>query len=569
MAENFDDEISIPEIPDDHPLSGYSKVNESGNHVTVEHEDNPGNLITIDKSKIEDPDMHQKLAVIPWKDSGEAPAELSPLQQRYNQELIAHGQPSSMMLKPGENPQDVDPNSLSIANAGTAADQRSAQEAAQRQAAAQKTQSKGFQALGLQNPNEAEALPASLQQNQAPSYVRADLDTTPQPAQQNPYGNVLGNIDAIGKDYQDQIEASTKLGLAMGKSKYQALNEARRAMSDSNGQYSVLQDKIARNQQIADALTNDISSGRVKPDTMFHDGDTSGNIVRAISLALGGAASHWTGGRNLALDTINRSIDKDLEAQKADLGRRQTLLSTVMDQTKNLQQAQMISRNHLMDIARLKIDEAAAKNTDLSVAQNAAQLKQQMHEQMLKLGMPVMQNLMKAKIRSGPVSAQDLAIYGEDEDRKNAVKVGDVYYPAGDPKTASELNSKLASASHLSAGAGRLSQLNPAIPEDREMAEQIMTAMGVDIAKVTGGRMTPAFLDMLKKEMIRNPAQFMSYAGKNPNQANSRMVKDITDSVLGEAAQSLRGYSVGPQIPESKLSLRKSSGDVMNAGLTK
>lgn len=69
----------------------------------------------------------------------------------------------------------------------------------------------------------------------------------------------------------------------------------------------------------------EVSEGKIKP---FWEGKSTGQMISGvIGIILGGIGSGLTGGPNSAILMLNKAIDQDLEVQKQNLGKKQSLLS--------------------------------------------------------------------------------------------------------------------------------------------------------------------------------------------------------------------------------------------------
>jgi hypothetical protein len=71
--------------------------------------------------------------------------------------------------------------------------------------------------------------------------------------------------------------------------------------------------------QRANQLTRDVAAGRIDRSRIWNDENEAGRVSAAISLAVGAFANGLTGAPNLALDTINEAIDRDIQEQLSNL----------------------------------------------------------------------------------------------------------------------------------------------------------------------------------------------------------------------------------------------------------
>ena len=88
-------------------------------------------------------------------------------------------------------------------------------------------------------------------------------------------------------------------------------------------------DAAKRNELITEqnGLFNDYKNGKIDPHRLWNNSSTAGKIGAGIGMLLSGMGSGLTGQPNLAMKVIDESINRDIESQKADLGKKETLLS--------------------------------------------------------------------------------------------------------------------------------------------------------------------------------------------------------------------------------------------------
>lgn len=102
-----------------------------------------------------------------------------------------------------------------------------------------------------------------------------------------------------------------------------------------------------------------VASGAINPDRLLGDGLTGGRILAAIASGLGAYSAALTGGRNFALETINEGIDRDIEAQRAQLETNnealrntETYYGQMMARFQNNEQAHHAARAEMLTEAR-------------------------------------------------------------------------------------------------------------------------------------------------------------------------------------------------------------------------
>ncbi len=149
-----------------------------------------------------------------------------------------------------------------------------------------------------------------------------------------------------------------------------------------------LQQDIARKQDIAvqhqkafndlnnerQAFIKDIQNGHIDPE-QFWKGDENGNgshsrVAAGIGMVLAGF--NPTGKPNAAVDFLNHQMDRNIDAQKANLASKNNLLAMNLAQYKNLQDASDMTRLMQADIVKSQLQQNAAQ-VGTPMAQAAAQ----------------------------------------------------------------------------------------------------------------------------------------------------------------------------------------------------
>lgn len=157
----------------------------------------------------------------------------------------------------------------------------------------------------------------------------------------------------------EQQESQLRAGAAQQQYKdiQNLKNDFDKRMSDRNQQY--------------DHMMQDYKDAHITPDHYWSSKSTPGKISTAIGLILGGIGGGLLGQENPALKFLNENINRDLEGQKMDLGKKNNILSAFMAQTKDMNEAMMMTKGFYQNLYATKIDEAAAKSGDLAAQARA------------------------------------------------------------------------------------------------------------------------------------------------------------------------------------------------------
>lgn len=166
----------------------------------------------------------------------------------------------------------------------------------------------------------------------APATVTASAPTTTQPG-------LPGTVKQISG-----IQGIAKVNEQSGKDLEQSYKDYNYAKSIKEQEYNANRKAIIGKVEQA---TKDYESGKIDPNRMWSNTSTGNKVLAAIAIALGGIGSGLTGKSNLALDTINKSIENDIEHQKSELGKKENLISKYMQQGHDLDTAMSAARIEL------------------------------------------------------------------------------------------------------------------------------------------------------------------------------------------------------------------------------
>lgn len=216
--------------------------------------------------------------------------------------------------------------------------------------------------LGLAgvDPNAPQPAPQPEMKGPAPASV-------PQPAPQpqapsDPYGT-QAYYDNYSKGLAEQkagIGQEAQAQGAMGKAEAVQLAQNIQNQQDQQKSY---QDHYAGLEQERQAFMHDIQNQHIDPEHYWNNKSTVGKVAGIIGIILGGFGAA-AGQENGALSVLNAHINRDIDAQKAELGKKENLLSQNMKQFNNLKDATDMTRVMQMDIVSNQLKKAAADATD-------------------------------------------------------------------------------------------------------------------------------------------------------------------------------------------------------------
>lgn len=204
-------------------------------------------------------------------------------------------------------------------------------------------------------------------------------------------------LDTLQKGFEAQIEAQKKLQetAANAQIKQAQVQEGlNRQLDMINYERSVIEEK--RQQAInefdakyADTM-NQLQNAKVDPDR-FYGGSVGKRVLAGIAIALGQfGAGLQGGGRNAALDIINKAIDDDIAAQKEGiqkLGMQASLqrqfMSDIRQRFADQDQAQLVQKAAAIEMAQNKIGQITSRVTNEQTLANGVALINQLETQKL------------------------------------------------------------------------------------------------------------------------------------------------------------------------------------------
>lgn len=215
-------------------------------------------------------------------------------------------------------------------------------------------------------PSQPQAQPAVQQQMQpvqqtAPQQQPMVQQTSPSATQGiiNPIqaeGNLANATQGVSQDIQNTLGSG--------------VDQQQQMMSDA-------QDRFQKNMQQDEALSQAYQQGTIKPMSMF-SGNTAQNIGTALGLLFSGIGSGITGQKNLALETINNTINRDMEAQKMNQEKEYNAYRMHRENTQDqfsadmaFQREAMVAMNNHVEMMKAKLmgpqAQAAAAQTQLAL----------------------------------------------------------------------------------------------------------------------------------------------------------------------------------------------------------
>jgi hypothetical protein len=212
------------------------------------------------------------------------------------------------------------------------------------------------QMLAGQSPQAPQAsIPDGNSQIPGSELPSAAPQANPDPYGMEAYQNSLGTGVA---EQKAGIMAEAQARGAEGAGQAKALREA---TTQQQTQMRSYQDHYGELEKERQAFQQDIQNQHIDPKHYLSSMGTMSKISTGIGLLLGGMGSGVTGGENPAMTFLNKQIDRDIDAQKMELGKKENLLSANLKQFGNLRDATDMTRVMQNDIVMNKLKLAAAQ----------------------------------------------------------------------------------------------------------------------------------------------------------------------------------------------------------------
>jgi hypothetical protein len=261
-----------------------------------------------------------------------------------------------------------------------------------------------------------------------PSFNAMNLMEYPQ--------QIMNAYDQINKGYQTAAEAEGQKSRAAANAynnAYAGLDMANQMMQFH---FKNLDDENAE-------LKTRVMNGTIDPFRVFHK-STANNIIAGISVLLGGLSQGLTGARtNPAIDVINNIVEKDMEKQRAELGKNMNLLSMNMAKYNNVAQATMATKANMLSMLDAQLAKSAAESgspqAEAAYQVQSGQIKNMMLQQM----QPLAQMMMMRNIVTNPNGIPRTLVPMLDKDTQSKLVAspdGNNFFVANTPQSAERGN---------------------------------------------------------------------------------------------------------------------------------
>ncbi len=332
--------------------------------------------------------------------------------------------------------------------------------------------------------------------------------------------------------YKTQADMYGKMGEQADEFKRQA-DHMQKAKQDVGAEY--------------DKLFNDVKNQKIDPYKVWNDSSTGQKAGIVVGMLLSGIGQglQGPGATNMAMDAYNKQVDRSIEAQKMELGKKENLLSQNLRRYGDLHTAEAATRAAYMTAMGAKISQAGAMAQSKEAKNNAQLAYKQAEMQMLPLTIQLanaramaMSYGMGNSAGGIPVQQEPFGLLSNPEYMKKRVVFNNKAYPAVDDKAADELRNMLSKYSGIKTLVNELSDIskkNNGValgPIDRARVEQIRSQLiPENMAYDDFKRLTKEDLENFGKS-FSNPNSVMGFVEGDVR--NKQFLKHLDES-LNEA----------------------------------
>ncbi len=195
-----------------------------------------------------------------------------------------------------------------------------------------------------------DSTPTPAQASSVPTQAATPVQTT-QP--------ILGQFPSYNQALLNEKGANTALATAIGNqgtSESKALDDLDTNVGSMPSQQDIIKQYSAKDQELSDALQNN----KIDPNRLFANSSTPNKILAGIGVMLSGIGAGLTGKDNLAVKTINDSIERDIDAQKNDQSNKMNLWKMNRERMGTDLAADLATKNQMYTAAKHQLMKAAS-----------------------------------------------------------------------------------------------------------------------------------------------------------------------------------------------------------------
>jgi hypothetical protein len=348
------------------------------------------------------------------------------------------------------------------------------------------------------------------------------------------------------------IQAQAKAAGDEGTAVSQALQKS---IDDQDRLYKAFEVKKKAQDEALSILRGKIEKDEVDPNRIWHQMGTGRQVASVLSILFSGVGAGLAHQENLALKVMDKAIDRDIEAQKANKENQRSLYSMYLQQTNSEREATLMTQKHLLDVQQAQANKIAAQFKTPQAAAQAQVLGAQIDLKKAMVDRQLEQEQLLKGIGQRPFS-KDLLAAAPKEIRERAVMLpdGKTVVAANTPEGAKEANEKIRVMSPLRQTLEELGKVSAGalVPgsHERERAEVLANQAKLQIAAVKGfKRFSPELFKELGKS-FDNPTEIIDNI--RGNQKTQQLLKSL-DTELDSTLSNVSPAYVSPKgIPGAK-----------------
>lgn len=302
-------------------------------------------------------------------------------------------------------------------------------------------------------------------------------------------------------------------------------------------------------EQQANAIAQELSTGVIDANRYWNSKSDLGKASTAIGLILGGIGGGLNRtGQNVALDFLNKNIDRDIEAQKADRQNKTSLLNQLTQKYGSQMQGEAMLRASLQAKLANDLAAAAAKTNDPLARNRAEQAIMAIKQQQAATMAPVIQERAINEVLQKGMNPRDAGIAMSPELAKRAVPG---FGLANDPELAKKLNAEVIPAYQQSLGAlQQLKSMGRTInPSTRALAESLQSQlMGMQRENILGPGTVNESERAIIKQIIANPTSLMEINAQGRLDLVKNIIEKGTAARLKQAGLSMPQQQAQQQV---------------------
>lgn len=315
-----------------------------------------------------------------------------------------------------------------------------------------------------------------------------------------------------------------------------------------------MDDVLAENK----ALYDNMMSKKIDPNRVWNEMRSGNKVMATIGIILSGMGSRGKSDNNAALNVINKTIERDIDAQKADQAKAGSLYNMNLQKYRNVQEAETATRLQMNTAFQAQLSSAAAKFQGTEAGERAKMMLGQLQQQQIPMLMEMQKMAVNAKsLGAGgqeggiPVGGEPLALLGDDKYRSNRVVVNGRAYQSVTPEEGKEVRTFQAQYEPVKKAIQQLNDLKneagvtikgtPAY----ERAQALMAALTPMVNKLHGlNRLSEEDIKLMQSQLSDPTKYITQFAG---SARNNQIMKNLQDDMDALYKTKLTGFGGAEQ----------------------